>query len=136
MTESDFLATAEELAEQVWSRRGSAADGGVAWLNPEAAAPARLGVHLYDGVAGIAVFLAALGHVLGSGEYRRRSLAALAPARARLAALAADPDRASRLQGLGLGGFRGLGSLIYFSCGSAAGRRSRSWWPRPIACST
>src|SRR5215208_1191926 len=71
----------------------------------------RVDPYLYDGAAGIALFLAALSRVSASAEQRERSLAAIAPVRRKIAELATDPQRASMR--IGIGGCIGLGSLLY-----------------------
>jgi len=114
-----FLQTASALARQIWDHRVYARDGSVTWFRPasearkELLSKVRMDPFLYDGSAGIALFLAAIAHMAPDGENRLRSLQALAPLRRLLAELVAQPDRAARITGFGIGGLVGLGSLIY-----------------------
>ena len=104
-----------------WSLRDCArqALGGeaIVWLKPgeavsPAARPATLGPHLYAGATGIALFLAALGHLREDEEMRDLALRALTPLRRQLARLAGDPAEIDRPR-LDVGGLVGLGSFIY-----------------------
>jgi lantibiotic modifying enzyme len=70
------------------------------------------GPHLYDGAAGVAFFLAAFHHVSGDADARTSALRLVAPLRAKLAQLAADPARSGALA-LPVGGLVGLGSFVY-----------------------
>ncbi len=115
-----FLELAEGLGHQIWDHRVYAGDGSVTWLRPGSSATGepddvrvRVDPFLFDGAAGIALFLAALARTIGSEEHRSRSLAALAPVRAKLAELVADPGRAAGLKRIPIGGLVGIGSLIY-----------------------
>lgn len=114
-----FLQTALVLAEQIWDRRVHAPDGSITWFRPasearlEPLAKTRVDPFLYDGIAGIALFLAAVAYVAPSRENRLRSLDALAAVRKKLCELVAQPERAARITKLGIGGIVGLGSLIY-----------------------
>ncbi len=116
----EALAAAEGLGEQIWECRVRDRDDQIAWLRPgsEARGEAvslvtRADPFLYDGTAGIALFLAALAHVTGDETWRGRSLQALLPVRRMLARITAGADRAARLGRLGIGGLIGLGSLFY-----------------------
>lgn len=116
--EAEYLGTAQALAEQIWEKRVSLGEDGVTWLRPEPSASAShsqppINPYLYDGIAGIALFFAALARITGNPEYRERSLLALAPVRRKLAAIVSDPQRAAGLEKVGIGGFFGLGSLVY-----------------------
>lgn len=93
--------------------------GSAVWIGPQGYGtelnPLRivqLGPHLYDGTTGIALFFAALERVLGTGEFRRASLDAVAPLRRKLIDLASDQDRSASSRVL-LGGLMGVGSFIY-----------------------
>jgi lantibiotic modifying enzyme len=111
----DWLEEALSLEEQIWSHAGRTPSGEVVWLRPDslngpAARKVRLGSSLYDGVTGVALFLAAVEHALGSRERREPILRALEPVRRQLAQIAADPEAAPRFN---LGGCTGLGGYIY-----------------------
>lgn len=69
-----------------------------------------LGVHLYDGTCGVALFLAAYHRVSGDDEAARLAWRALAPLRAKVAQLEARRADATRAA---IGGFVGLGSFLY-----------------------
>src|ERR1700687_6008583 len=113
---SDWLVEAEAIGAQLREHTRRATDGSPVWLKPRSAwpdpgRPAAAGPHLYNGSTGIALFLAALGHVLDDDGYRELAFAILAPVRRHLAAIAADPavDR----RPLRLGGVVGLGAFLY-----------------------
>lgn len=111
---ADLVAAAKDLARRIWEHRVYTKDGSVTWRPlPTPHGPATVDPFLYDGTAGIALFLAALGKVTEEDDHRQQSLQAIAPVRKKLATLVADPERAAKLKGLGIGGFVGLGSLIY-----------------------
>jgi lantibiotic modifying enzyme len=116
----DFLAEAQALAHQIWEHRVRASDGSTTWLRPGSPASGepdgmlvRAGPYLFDGAAGIALFLAALARTTGSGEHRDRALATVAPVRAKFAELTDDLPRAARLTRIPIGGMVGIGSLVY-----------------------
>ncbi|HEV7507432.1 MAG TPA: type 2 lanthipeptide synthetase LanM [Thermoanaerobaculia bacterium] len=114
----EMIEVARELAAEIHRRRLFAKDGSTAWLgpwNPPPDQPVKLspvGPHLYGGTLGIALFLAALDHVDGTGEHRELCLEALGPLRQRLTGLAADPERAQAAK-MGIGGMVGLGGFAY-----------------------
>ncbi|HEY6320118.1 MAG TPA: lanthionine synthetase LanC family protein [Thermoanaerobaculia bacterium] len=113
---ADWLLEAAAIGEQLRERTHRAVDGSPVWLKPRSVwpapeRPAPLGPHLYNGSTGIALFLAALGHVLDDDAYRELAFASLTPVRRHLAALAADPAVDQRQ--LRLGGVVGLGAFLY-----------------------
>lgn len=91
------FAIADELADQ-------------ARLRP--AAEAGLSFHVYDGAAGIALFLGACHSLSGEARWREVCLDTLAPLRRKLTGLAAQPEEAARLR-LPLGGLVGIGGFLY-----------------------
>lgn len=109
-----FLEEALALAAELRRRAVVGDDGSVTWIAPQplhgGARPqfAPLGYDLYDGLAGVALFWAALYRVRGEAEAREMALGALAPVCA-LARGPAGPWLAAR----GLGGAEGAGSLLY-----------------------
>lgn len=116
----DLLAEADALAHQIWAHRVRASDGTTTWMRPGSPASGepdgvlvRTGPYLFDGTAGIALFLAALAHSTGRSEHRDRALITIAPVRAKFAELIDDPPRAARLSRIPIGGMVGIGSLIY-----------------------
>ncbi|WP_281070481.1 lanthionine synthetase LanC family protein [Nocardia goodfellowii] len=83
------------------------------WHQPvPSARPPVLGPHLYAGTAGISLFFAAMAKVFDADEFREISERAIAPVRADIRQICADPVRMQRLQ-QPLGGLAGLGSVIY-----------------------
>ena len=112
--ESSFLAVAREIAARLRETSVRVKGGSVTWLSPEATAErlVPLGPHLYDGTAGISLFLAAMESAQGDGDWGELSRQAIFPLRRRLGDLAAAPDRAGRVR-LGIGGLSGLGAFIY-----------------------
>src|SRR5829696_2106188 len=114
-----FLEEAVAIAEQIWNCRLYTPSGNSAWAGPRGYGTelsplqrVQLGPHLYDGIAGIAVYLASVERITGNGRFRESSLQALAPIRRKLADLLQDHERAGRIR-LPLGGLIGLGSLVY-----------------------
>jgi lantibiotic modifying enzyme len=114
---SDWLNEARLIGEYLRSCARRAVDGSPVWLKPPRpdrgeTAPRALGPHLYAGCAGVALFLAALGHVLGESEWHDLARRSLVPLRSRLAALTTADSKADG-SALKIGGLIGLGSLIY-----------------------
>jgi type 2 lantibiotic biosynthesis protein LanM len=113
---TEWLTEAQILGERIrlYARRTS--NGEVVWLDPEGPAspngrPALLGPHLYSGSAGVALFFAALEHVVGEGRDIDLVLGTVALLRRQIARLA--DTTASGPRKLKLGGLIGLGSYIY-----------------------
>ncbi|HEX7288904.1 MAG TPA: lanthionine synthetase LanC family protein [Candidatus Angelobacter sp.] len=73
--------------------------------------PPAHGADLYDGAAGLALFFAAYYRATRDAEARTLALAALAPVRGTIESVAAAPG--SLAAGTTIGGFVGLGSLLY-----------------------
>ena len=106
--------TAGVLGQQIIDAAIRGRDGFVTWMSPAFLQPdqrAQRGVsyYLYDGAAGIALFLAALARVTNSDPAKKTALAALEPVRAILDA----PNAAQMTSREGIGGCSGLGSLVY-----------------------
>jgi len=105
---ADWLAAALALEDPILDHARKTSGGDVIWLHPasflgESPRPVGIGWGLYDGVAGMALFLAAFDRVEGSDARREMVLDTLAPLRRHL----------RREPSLGLGGFTGLGGAIY-----------------------
>jgi lantibiotic modifying enzyme len=105
----EALALEDQLLRQARRTPG----GAVIWLDPRSlrgtgARPASLGPHLYDGVMGVAFFLAALDRVAGTEERRDFILPALAPWRQQRERWGRQVEPR-----FSLGGFNGLGGLVY-----------------------
>jgi type 2 lantibiotic biosynthesis protein LanM len=116
-----LVARAVALAEGLDMRAIRGADGSATWIAPiylsqvERFQLGSLDFNLYDGLVGIALFLAALASVEASigiptDGYRELCLAALQPVRRELQK--AEPDD-RMFQWLGIGGAAGLGSVLY-----------------------
>lgn len=119
MDRTQLLSEAAAIVDQIrdhgiWTRNGKVIWRGQVGYGTELT-PLReikLGPHLGDGSAGIALFLAAFERVCGGGECRDLALRALEPLRQKLTELVADAERANGLR-IPIGGFIGLGSFIY-----------------------
>lgn len=113
-TEQTFLAEADRIAVDFARhaiRKGPAAAWiGLDWLgDSESAQLTPLGVDLYNGISGIALFLAAHAATTGSESSRRFALAAVVHLRKTL-----NSRNAARMaRSLGTGGATGLGSIVY-----------------------
>ncbi len=113
-TREMFSAEADKIAAELSRyaiRRGpSAAWIGLDWLgDSEVFQLVCLGPELYNGVSGIAVFLAAHAAVTGSKSSRELALAAIAQLRKDLK----GRNAARMTRSLGIGGATGLGSIVY-----------------------
>lgn len=110
----DWLGEAEVIADELATNAIRKAEG-AAWIgidclgDAEVFQLAALGPDLYNGTAGIGVFLAAHASITSSGRSADLALAAVAHARKRLR----DLNRARFVRALGIGGGVGLGSIIY-----------------------
>lgn len=106
--ESDRVAA--EISDHAIRRGGSASWIGLDWMgDAEVFQLAPLGPDLYNGVSGIAVFLAAHSAVAGHAPSAELALAALSHLRRKLK----DRNAARFARSLGIGGATGLGSLVY-----------------------
>jgi type 2 lantibiotic biosynthesis protein LanM len=109
-----FLGEADRIAADLTRyaiRRGhGAAWIGLDWMgDSEVAQLVALGADLYNGVSGIALFLAAHFAVAGSKQSKELALAAVAYVRKKL-----NSRNAARVaRSLGIGGATGLGSIVY-----------------------
>ncbi|MES2707801.1 MAG: type 2 lanthipeptide synthetase LanM family protein [Verrucomicrobiota bacterium] len=109
-----FVKAAVMLGGQILNSAIRGKDGFVTWLAPAFLHPDQkeqrgVSYYLYDGAAGMALFLAALAKVTDSEPARKTALAALDPVRAILD----SPNAASMISREGIGGCSGLGSLVY-----------------------
>ncbi len=108
VAESDKVAS--QLSRQAIRRGCGAAWIGLDWLgDSEVFQLVCLGPDLYNGLSGIAVFLAAHAVVTGNNHSHELAIAALADIRSRLRSR--NAARTARL--LGIGGATGLGSIVY-----------------------
>jgi len=110
-----LVAQAVALAEELDARAIRGTDGSATWIAPQYMPQAErfqlghLGLSLYDGLAGVALFLAALERVSGGAGARELCLAALQPVRKELQ----EAESNRLVQWLGIGGASGLGSVLY-----------------------
>lgn len=109
-----LLAAACGIADQIVARslqEGQRANWlGLERIDGEHWAVLPLGAGLADGYLGVALFLAQLGHLTGTGRYRDLARKALTPVAPLLDSLAAEPELAGIV---GPGGFVGLGGICY-----------------------
>jgi lantibiotic modifying enzyme len=113
----DWLEEAGSLEDQLLGQARRTPDGDVVWLHPRSFAkgknqPARLGPYLYNGVTGVALFLAAMEHLEPRDGRKDCILSALASLRRQLKDLVEHPEGAGD-EPHRLGGFTGLGGYIY-----------------------
>lgn len=118
LTYAQLVQEAVEIAKELQQRAIQAADGSVTWIGmgylPKAGRLQLqpLGDGLYDGVCGVALFLAALAKVTGDAEFRDLALSALQPLRKFLQITDPHFQRKFTKQ-IGIGGSTGLGSIVY-----------------------
>ncbi len=111
LSRQELCRCAMDLAAQLSRRALRAGDGSVTWIAPQYIASAEryqlepLSLGLYDGVAGVALFLAALERVTGSGELRPLTEGTLHSLH--------QECRSPRADEIGIGGGAGLGSIVY-----------------------
>lgn len=114
LSPSELIAEAKAIADELKTLAIYTDDGGATWIAPQLQAdryilqPLRL--DLYQGVAGLLLFLAALERVAGDGEYRQLIRAAADPLKD---AIATTPPSTLAKNGYSIGGYTGLGSLVY-----------------------
>src|SRR5689334_20387623 len=94
---SSIQTACQDIADTIRQQASCARDGGVYWrqpIHPAGLKPALVGPHLFPGTVGIALFLAAAGHVLDEEDLLDLARHALEPLRREIRELAADPVRA------------------------------------------
>ena len=112
--EESFLAEADKIAAEL-SRIAIRQGPGAAWIgldwlgDSEVVQLVPLGADLYNGLSGIALFLAAHAAMTGSKSSRELALAAVAHLRKSLK----GRNAARMARSLGTGGATGLGSIVY-----------------------
>lgn len=112
-----FRREALDIAREVHQRALYARDGGIYWSQPAPRqpkpGPARpLDPYIYPGMMGIALFFALASRVLKVREYRPLALQIVEPVRRELRVMAWDAEQERRIH-RPIGGFVGLGSLVY-----------------------
>ena len=126
---AELVAEAREIGALLAARAILSDDGGATWIAPQLLPGANrhefrpLRMDLYSGLAGVALFFAALDRQTGEG--RDLALAALAPLRLYLRA--AEPGRMVR-DGYTLGAATGVGSFV------AALAWCAEWLDEPVLC--
>lgn len=114
ISDEGLVKAATMLGSQILNSAIRGRDGFVTWLAPAFLHPDQkeqrgVSYYLYDGAAGMSLFLAALAKVTGSEAAQKTALAALEPVRAILD----SPQAAAMINREGIGGCSGLGSLVY-----------------------
>ena len=116
LTPEQAIDEAVAIASELQERAIMAPDGSATWITTAPTPAAErfriqpMGLDLYGGVCGVALFLAALEKTAVGTGFRELSLAALHPLRDRLH----DPEQARGLAArAAIGGLTGLGSLIF-----------------------
>jgi type 2 lantibiotic biosynthesis protein LanM len=109
---------AVEIGKELQKRAIYAADGSVTWIGMGYLPKAErmqlqpLGDGLYDGVSGVALFLAAIAKITGDMEFRDLALSALQDLKKSLRNTDPNFQRKFTKQ-IGIGGSAGLGSIVY-----------------------
>lgn len=118
LNQTHLVYEAVEIAKELQQRAIHAANGSVTWIGigymPEAERmqlqPLEYG--LYDGVCGVALFLAALAKITGDSEFRDLALSALQDLKKTLQDTGVIAQSRMTKQ-MSIGGASGLGSIIY-----------------------
>jgi len=118
LTQVQLVQEAVEIAKELQQRAIVAADSSVTWIGmgylPDAGRMQLqpLGDGLYDGVCGVALFLAALAKITGDTGFRDLALSALQDLKKSLQNI--NPNfQAKFTKQIGIGGSTGLGSIVY-----------------------
>jgi lantibiotic modifying enzyme len=115
---ADLVQSTVEIGKELHARAIRAADGSVTWIGMGYLPKAErmqlqpLGYSLYDGVGGVALFLAAIAKITGDVEFRDLALNALQDLRKTLQDTDPNFQRKFTKQ-IGIGGATGLGSIVY-----------------------
>ncbi|MBW4450417.1 MAG: type 2 lantipeptide synthetase LanM family protein [Spirirestis rafaelensis WJT71-NPBG6] len=115
---AQLVQSAVEIGKELHARAIYAADGSVTWIGMGYLPKAErmqlqpLGYSLYDGVGGVALFLAGLAKITGNAEFRDLALSALQDLRKTLQDTDPNFQRKFTKQ-IGNGGGTGLGSIVY-----------------------
>ena len=110
------ITTAIDIASDLKRRAIMAPDGSATWITAAPVPPSGrfriepMGLDLYGGVCGVALFLAALEKTTGGSGFRKLSLAALQPVRE----LVRHAGRARALaESAPIGGLTGIGAIVF-----------------------
>ena len=118
LTRSQLAREAIAIAKDLQKRAIYGDDGSVTWIGMrylpgvEQLRLQPLGYSLYDGICGVALFLAALSKITGNLEFRNLALAALQ----NLREILQDTDwksQAKIIEQIGIGGATGVSSVVY-----------------------
>jgi type 2 lantibiotic biosynthesis protein LanM len=118
LTQSQMVQEAVEIAQELQKNAIYGADGSVTWIGMEYIQGSQrlqlqpLGYDLYDGVCGVALFLAALSKITGNRKFQELALGALRHLKKTLH----DTESKSSVKTIdriGIGGATGIGSIIY-----------------------
>ncbi|KAB8315277.1 type 2 lantipeptide synthetase LanM [Tolypothrix campylonemoides VB511288] len=118
LTQAQIIQEAVAIAQELQQRADYAVDGSVNWIGMAYIPRVQrlqlqpLDYSLYDGVCGIALFLAALEKITGGAGFRDLALRALQPLRKNLHNT--DSKFKTKItKQIGIGGATGIGSIIY-----------------------
>ena len=114
LTDDEILHDAEKIADQIWERAISGAQGAVTWLSPtfskrENRSERGAAYYLYSGGCGIALFQAALARMTGRQHYRQQVEASVKP----ISILLESESIEVLLEKETLGVCNGIGSIVY-----------------------
>ncbi|MCC5632951.1 type 2 lantipeptide synthetase LanM family protein [Nostoc sphaeroides CHAB 2801] len=118
LTQAQLVLEAVEIAKELQQRAIQAADRSVTWIgmgylpNSGRMQLQPLGDGLYDGVCGVALFLAAIAKTTGHTEFRDLTLSSLQDLKKTLQNKDANSQR-KFIKQIGIGGATGLGSIVY-----------------------
>ncbi|KAB8330745.1 type 2 lantipeptide synthetase LanM [Scytonema tolypothrichoides VB-61278] len=118
LTQAQLVEEAVEIAKELQQRAIYATNGSVTWIGMGYLPKAQrmqlqpLGYGLYDGVCGVALFLAALAKVTGDAGFRDLALSALQDLKKTLQHTQPN-DQAKFTKEIGIGGATGNGSILY-----------------------
>jgi type 2 lantibiotic biosynthesis protein LanM len=118
LTKEQLVQQAITIAEDLLQRAICANDGSVSWVslryraNTQGFQLQSLGVSLYDGSSGVALFLAALAKVTGKAEWHDLALRTLQPLRKVLQETNSE-NMAKLTRRVGMSGATGLSSVAY-----------------------
>ncbi len=119
LTQEQLVQEAVEIGKELQQRAIQAVDGSVTWIGMGYLPKAQrmqlqpLGDGLYDGVCGVALFLAALTKITGDAGFRDLALSALQDLRKILQDTRNPSFQRKITKQMGIGGAIGLGSIVY-----------------------
>jgi len=114
LTREEIVQQAIAIATNLQKQAICSADGSATWIAPQYILKAQrfqlqpMGYGLYDGMCGVALFLAALEKVTAGARFQHLALAALQTLRQEL-----QGSASAQIVEIGIGGASGCGSIIY-----------------------